>query len=265
MSLLARLENKFGPWAIPGLLRYVAALNALCFVLIEFNPHFRGVLTLDRTALLNGEVWRLVSYIFIPQIGGLFPGWLTMAFYVLYLLWVGDGLEQAWGAFRLNLYYLLGMVGTTVAALISSGDPAGFMLNTTLLLAFARFYPDTTILFMFILPVKVKWMAWFTGAIIIFSLFVSGWAHWLATFVALVNYFVFFGREIFEHARAHREVGERRATFEKSLRDPDDPDDAMHRCHVCGRTEHSAPEIDFRVAADGEEYCTEHLPGRTSG
>lgn len=258
MSLLDRLENKIGHWAIPGLLRYVAILNALTFILLQMNPNFLSALVLDRTALLDGEVWRLVSYIFIPQMGGLFPDWFTMAFYVLYLFWVGDGLEQAWGAFRLNVYYLLGMIGTTIAALISNGDPAGFMLNTTLLLAFARFYPDTTILFMFVLPVRVKWLAWFTGAALIFGLFVSGWASRLATFAALANFFIFFGREILHDALNRREVTERRARFEKELRAADG--ETMHHCRVCGRTEHSAPEIEFRVAADGEEYCAEHLP-----
>ena len=261
MSLLTRLENKIGHWAIPGLLRYVAALNALCFVLLKINPHFLNFLILDRTSLLHGEVWRLFTYILIPSLGGLFPDWFTMAFYVLYLFWVGDGLEQALGAFRLNAYYLLGMVGTTIAALISNGDPAGFMLNTTLLLAFARFYPDTTILFMFVLPVKVRWIAWFSGALILYSLFVSGWAHRFATFAALLNYFIFFGREIIHDARTRREFGERRARFEKQMRSTAE-DQAMHCCHICGRTEHTAPELEFRVAADGEEYCAEHLPKR---
>jgi hypothetical protein len=37
---------------------------------------------------------------------------------------------------------------------------------------------------------------------------------------------------------------------------------AFHRCAACGRTEHDAPALEFRVCPDcqgGEEYCTEHL------
>ena len=261
VSFLNRLETKFGHWAIPGLLRYVAAFNALTFVLAKINPHFLAVLTLDREAILHGEVWRLVSYIFIPQIGGLFPDWFSMAFYVIYLFWVGDGLEQAWGAFRVNLYYLLGMIGTTVAAMVSNGDPSGFLLNTTLLLAFARFYPDNTILFMFVLPVKVKWIAWITGAFLILGFFGSSWAGRLGTLAALGNFFLFFGREMFNDARTHREVGERRARFDREIQTS--ADEAMHRCHVCGRTEQTTPDLEFRVAADGEEYCAEHLPKKS--
>jgi len=36
----------------------------------------------------------------------------------------------------------------------------------------------------------------------------------------------------------------------------------MHCCNLCGRTEASDPDLDFRVTADGEEFCTDHLPGR---
>jgi hypothetical protein len=260
MHWINRLEAKFGHWAIPGLLRYVAALNALSFVLLQINPHYIQFLVLDRDLLLQGQVWRLLTYIFIPVLGGIFPSWFTMAFYVIYLFWVGDGLEQAWGAFRVNLYYLLGMLGTTIAALISNGDPAGFLLNSSLFLAFARFYPDSTILFMFVLPVKVKWLAWFTVALLIFGFLIGDWPSRLATCVALGNFFLFFGRDLYEKARTHREVGQRRARFERETRTTEE--ESMHHCKVCGRTELVAPELEFRVAADGEEYCLEHLPRR---
>src|SRR5436190_10768293 len=109
MNWINRLEMKFGHWAIPGLLRYVAALNALSFVLAMVNPQYLKFLYLDPNLVMQGEVWRLITYLFIPTLGGFFPGWFSMAFYVIYLMWVGDGLERAWGAFRLNLYYLIGM------------------------------------------------------------------------------------------------------------------------------------------------------------
>src|SRR4051794_22913364 len=99
MHWLARLETKFGHLAIHGLLRYVAALSSLCFVFVKLNPHYIEFLQLDRNRLLAGEVWRLFSYLFIPSIGGIFPDWLGMAMYVWFLFWMGDGLEQGWGAF----------------------------------------------------------------------------------------------------------------------------------------------------------------------
>ena len=112
MSLLDRLEQRFGRFAIPGLIRYVVALNAVVYILIRMNPAFLGVLTLSPAAIMQGEVWRLFTYILIPQFGSfLLPGWLAAAIYLMFLWWVGNGLEAAWGSFRLNLYYFAGMLG----------------------------------------------------------------------------------------------------------------------------------------------------------
>jgi hypothetical protein len=260
MNWINRLEMKFGHLAIPGLLRYVAAMNALTFILATINPGYLEFLYLDRNLVLEGQVWRLITYLFVPTLGGLFPGWLAMAFYVIYLFWVGDGLERAWGAFRLNLFYLLGMLGTTVAALLANGDPSGFMLNTTLLFAFARFYPDTMIYIMFILPVKVKWLAWISAVLIFLSLLRSNLVEAAATGIALANFFLFFWREIYEEAKMRQEINTRRARFDREMRGAES--DTLHRCKVCGISEVASPDAEFRVAADGEEYCTAHLPPR---
>ena len=258
MQWIDRAESRFGHLAISGLLRYVAGFNALCFVLIMLNANFRAFLLLDRDLVLQGEVWRLFTYLFIPQFGGFFPSWLGAAMYILYLIWIGDGLEQAMGSFRLNLFYFLGMVGTTLAALIANSDPSGFLLNSSLLFAFARFYPDTVIYVMYILPVKVKWLAWISAAFVLLGFLGGPWGYRAAVLVALGNYFIFFGREIFHEAKHRQEVSGRRRRFEAAARDPEN--EAMHRCAVCGRTEIEAPDLEFRVSRDGEEYCLEHLP-----
>jgi hypothetical protein len=257
MHWIDRAEAKFGHLAIPGLLRYVAGFNALCFVLWKLNPYFLEFLFLKTDLVMQGQVWRLVTYIFIPQIGGLFPDWLGAAMYIYYLVWIGDGLEEAIGQFRTTLFYFVGMVGTTIAGFIVNADPSGAILNASLLFAFARFYADTTIYIYYILPVKVKWLAWLT-AILIFWGFVTGsWGYRASVIVALLNYWLFFGRDIVQEARHRQEVSGRRQRFEKAV-PPDE--EAMHHCAVCGRTELVAPDLEFRVARDGEEYCVEHLP-----
>lgn len=40
--------------------------------------------------------------------------------------------------------------------------------------------------------------------------------------------------------------------------------EALHRCVVCGETEESNPALEFRVAADGLDYCQQHRPSRAS-
>jgi hypothetical protein len=262
MSWIDQAERNFGHLAIPHLIRTVAMLNALVFVLYKLNPYFLNWLMLDPEAVMRGEVWRVFSYVLIPSFGGPVVDWLFAALYIYYIWWIGDGVEEAMGSFRLNLYYLLGIVGTTGAAFITGdGSFGNSLLNSSLFFAFARFYPDTTIYFMMILPVKVKWMAWFSAAMILLGFISNGWGYRAVTLAALANYLLFFGKEIFQAAEQRREVDSRRKRFAKAQL-PEDA--ALHRCEVCGRTEQVAPELEFRVARDGKEYCTEHLPKVTA-
>ena len=251
-------ESRLGRLAIPGLLRYVAAFNAMCFVFIKLNPKYLEFLYLDRDLVMHGQVWRLLTYIFIPSFGGIFPDWFGAAIYIIYLIWIGDGLEQAMGAFRVTLFYLIGMIGTTAAVFLANSDPSGFLLNASLFFAFARFYPETMIYLFYILPVKVKWLAWISAASLLLQFVRGPWAMRAGILVALGNYIIFFGRDIVNDARHRREVGARRARFESAFQPAEN--ETLHRCHVCGRTEEAEPHLEFRVAADGEEYCVEHLP-----
>jgi hypothetical protein len=257
MHWIDRAEAKLGHLAIPGLLRYVAGFNALCFVLIKVNPHFLEFLYLNPDLVMQGQIWRLLTFIFIPSFGGFLPDWLGAAMYILYFIWIGDGLEQAMGEFRLTLFYVVGMIGTAIAAFIANADPSGFLLNTSLLFAFARFYPDVTIYLFLVLPVKVKWMAWVSAALVLLGFVGGPWAYRAAVIAALGNFFIFFGRDIFQEAQHRQEVSGRRRRFEKEVASSAE---ALHCCAVCGRTELNAPDLDFRVTQDGQEYCTEHLP-----
>ena len=269
MSWLSRLEKNFGHLAIHGLLRYVAAFSSLCFILFkiqpgdEFQPGYLDFLWLDWNRVMQGEVWRLFTYIFIPSVGGFFPDWLGMAFYVLFLFWVGDGLERAWGEFRLNVFFFLGMLGTTIGAFITRGNPGGGgLLHMTVFLAFARFYPEEWIRLFLLIPVKVKWLAWFDVALLLYFFITGTISMRAAIMVSFLNYFVFFGRDLIREIKTHGEIRERRARFTRAV--AEGTSETMHRCHICGVTEQTSPEMEFRVSDDGEEYCVQHLPKRTS-
>ena len=257
MKWIDRAERNFGHLAIPNLIRGITAFNALVFVLYKMNPRVLELLALDPQAVKHGEVWRLVTYVFIPSVGGPIIDWLVAALYIWYLWWLGDGLESAMGSFRVNLFYLLGMLGTTAAAFFSGADFATAMLNSSLFFAFARFYPEAMIYLMALVPVKVKWIAWFSGFWLVFGFVFGRWDYRIALLAAFANYFLFFGREIFQDAALRRTAHARRVKYESAQRSDDE---ALHRCEVCGRTESVAPELEFRVAKDGHEYCTEHLP-----
>ena len=245
MSWLDSLERRFGRFALPGLIRIVVALTALVYLLTFLNPNFLSVLTLEPARILRGEVWRLVTYIFIPgsigQPGSMMqPLWLLLVLW--FLLFIGDRLEQAWGAFRLNLYFLIGMVGTTIAAFFFGAQFSNAMLASSLFFAFASFYPEEVIY-------------------IFFLRFVAGSTSYrMALVAAFANYLIFFGPDLIRAARNRQQIATRRRRFEGKARPEDE---ALHRCANCGATELTNPNLEFRVSRDGEEYCLAHLPSAT--
>jgi membrane associated rhomboid family serine protease len=253
MSFLDKLERRLGFIAIPALIRAVVTLNALVFVLVLLNKGFDSYLALDIARIRAGEVWRLVTYIFVPQTGH----FLLVAMALYFLWYIGDGLERAWGPFRVTLYFLVGMIGTTVAAVLSSSQFSSQMLFTTLFFAFAHFYPEDVIYVFFILPLKIKWIAWIYAGFLLLSFVTQSNSFRIGFIAALSNYLIFFGPGVIRHLRQRKEVAVRRSRFEVQSRSEEEP---LHRCATCGATELTDPSLEFRVARDGEEYCLAHLP-----
>jgi len=250
--------------AVPGLIRYVALLNALVFILHFLAPGYLSVLELDPHLILQGQVWRLVTWIFIPET--LSPLWIFFA--LLFLLYLGDGLEAGMGAPKLTLFYLTGVLLCTMVnflfGLHGSGGSVGranTFLNLSLLLAFATLYPGFKVLVFFILPVRIAWLAGIS--VILMILAVLGQPPVVAATLgaALLNYLLFFGSELAGKIRLTGAAGSGlplHASLNKSIRNQE----SLYRCTTCGRTELTNPDLEFRVAAGGSEYCLEHLPGR---
>ncbi|HLW36264.1 MAG TPA: rhomboid family intramembrane serine protease [Chthoniobacterales bacterium] len=254
MAWLDKMERRFGFLGIPGLPRILVGFAALVFGLSWALPGFTSVLLLDPEKIRHGEIWRLVTYIFIPQ--SLSPIWVIFALWFLW--WVGEGTERAMGAFRFTLYFVAGMIGTTIAAFFFGANFSNAMLISSIFFAFARFYPEELIYILFILPVRIKWLAWIYGALLIYGFFTGSNSYRAALIAAFANYLIFFGPDIIHAARHRRGVSERRQRFDKDVRDV--TSEPLHKCAVCGRTELTGPDLEFRVARDGEEYCLEHLP-----
>ena len=260
MALLDKLERRFGFLAVPGLLRWVAAFTAVVFVFYKFRPDYLTLINLDPNAVRHGQIWRLITYIFIPQMGSLIPApdWFNTAFYILFLFWAGDQLEQAWGTFGLTLFFVLGMIGTTIAAFFFGAQFSNIMLTSSIFFAFAHFCPDMVIYVGYILPAKIKWVAWVYAAFLVWQFLFGSIQFRSALIAAFANYFLFFGRDLFHEARHRQETATRKQRFERDVRDTGT--EPLHKCAVCGATELSDPNLEFRVARNGEEYCVPHLP-----
>jgi membrane associated rhomboid family serine protease len=259
------MMNRF---SIPGLIRYIALFNALVFILHLLAPGYLSVLELDPRLILSGQFWRLVTWIFIPET--LSPFWIFFA--LLFLLYIGDGLEAEMGAERLTRFYACGVLLCTVVnlafGLLGGGSAVGranTFLNISLLLAFATLYPGFKVLVFFILPVRVVWLAAFSAGLMILGSLGQPPVVAATLGAAFLNYFLFFRRDIpalFGKGTLPlpSRITNLKSSTAKGVREPSSP---LHRCTTCGRTEATHPELDFRVSSNGEEYCTEHLPGKS--
>lgn len=203
MKWLYRLEYKHGKRYIPNLMRIIVAGMFAVYVLLMLSGDnalsIYFALTLDRAAIFTqGQVWRLVTFIFLPPLSNPIVVFISLYFY----FFIGDSLEKHWGGFRFNLYYLAGVLGVILAMLIS-GTGTNEYLNLTLLLAFATIAPNLEILIFYFLPLKVKWLA--IGYVVllvidILQVFFRSPGQGLIVLVSfafsLLNYFLFFGLDL---------------------------------------------------------------------
>lgn len=212
LKFLDRLERKFGKFAIRNLMTYIAAGNLAVFLLSFMYPELMGYLVLYPPLILRGQVWRLITYIFIPPNTSI----LFILFAVYFYYMIGNTLEREWGSFKLNAYYFTGMIATTIAAFITGGT-FGVYLNLSLFLAFAYLYPNYEILLFFILPVKVKYLAWIELLFIGVTVLIFPLQYKIAAIVSLANYLLFFGDDIIKRIRMRRTSYNNRKNFFKQI------------------------------------------------
>ncbi len=212
VKILDKLERKYGKFAIRGLMTYIVIGNFAVFLMQYIYPVLIPKLMLIPSRVYKGEVWRLITYIFIPPDTSVFFILFTLYFYYM----IGNTLENEWGSFKLNVYYLTGMIGTTLAALITGNSDATH-LNLSLFLAFAYLFPNYEILLFFFLPVKVKYLAWLNFAFIGITIIFGTLSSKLAAVVSLLNYFLFFGTDIFKGLKNRRRAYYNRKNYLKQV------------------------------------------------
>ena len=145
--------------------------------------------------------------------------------------------------------------------------------------AFAALYPDVQFLLFFVIPVKVKWLAWLDGAYFIWAViqaFIPAYgggiygivykANALAAAVSLLNFIIFFFGSKNMKPYSPGQV-KRKREFKKKVQQAKRPENvydngARHKCAVCGRTELDDPNLEFRYCSKcngNYEYCQDHL------
>ena len=202
MNWLDRLNRRFGRYGVPNLMNLVIIGQVVVWIITMFiNRNVFSLLTLSRIDLMHLQLWRLVSFIFVPTLQ---TNLLYFALEMYFYWWVGTALERAWGEFRFTVYWLAGMIGAILTCLITGyGTTSGLFLS--LFFAYAWMWPDQQILLFFFIPVKVKWIGWIAGAFWLYQLAVAILRLDLVSALSLVfglaGFLLFFGGEIFRWCR----------------------------------------------------------------
>ena len=262
MSWITWLEARIGFLGIPRLMQLIALLNGLVYLLNFFQPSYVLALLLIPQRILHGEVWRLVSYIFVPEVllrGGnpaLQP--LFLFVYLWFLVWMGDALEQAWGAFRVTLYYFLGMVGVTMAAFFfGGGGVSAFLLNSFPFLCFRHPLSRHPDLRLFCSATEDQ-MAGFYQLGPAASRIVVGFPEHQSGHPGFVPQLFCFLRAA--GLRETARTGRRRTSASASLRANRPPKRLFTDVWSASGPKEIVAELEFRVSRNGEEYCLDHLP-----
>lgn len=216
MNFIRNIQRRFArTGGLPNLMLYVTCTMMVVFLLPMFTGNsVTQLLSLSREAVLAGQVWRLVTFIFIPENSG---SLISMLLSLYFYYWVGSALEQYWGSGSFTFYYLCGMAGAIIAAMITGFGTATY-LHLSLFLAFAQLFPEMEVLLMFMLPIKVKYLGYFAWAMYAFSFLASPWAGRAAMLASVINFLLFFGDDFIGWLKNEMRYGRQRRQWRATQR-----------------------------------------------
>ena len=278
MKFIDKLERKFGRFGIPNLTIYMIVCYVIGYALMIVNPGILYWLSLEPAYILRGQVWRLVTWVLYPPSTS---GVLWFAIAVLFFYYpIGTSLERTIGTFKYTLYILSGVIFTILGAFILYFLLGGnvlvgnvfstYYISLSTFLAYAMCYPDMQVLLMFIIPVKMKWMAIFYVVIVVYEMIqyimAGAWYLVIPIVASLLNFIIFyFGTKDFSRynpKEVHRRNEFRRAMEPQGRMKSGSGSVTKHKCAICGRTELDDPNLEFRFCSrcnGNYEYCQDHL------
>ena len=257
---------------IPNLMLYIVLGTTVVYIMSQMSGNYflYNLLTFNRTLILQGQIWRLITYPLTYNIRNL----LLMAVSLFCYYSLGRMMEQVWGTLRFNLFYFTGVVMMDIWCMIFGGRASVTYLNLSLFLGFATMYPDSQFLLFFIIPVKAWLFALIDLGIVLMDLITLPFPYNFFSVISLANYFLFFGKDVLNliprswqikfksRGKAKSQPKVIHFDTEKVKKTPD----YTHRCTVCGRTDVSNPELEFRYCSRCHGYycyCQDHINNHT--
>ncbi len=284
-NFMNNLERKFGRYAINNLTIYIIGLYIVGYILQIFTSRtgLTSFITLDPYLILHGQIWRLVSWVLIPP--GAASIWLFITLYLYYF--IGTTMERTIGTFRYNVFIFGGILFTILSAFVSlivfyivaggnaeyvsilskmsSGTFSTYYLQQAMFLSFALSYPDLQLLLMFIIPIKVKYLGIFYAVVlgfeaVFYGLIQGAYPIFFVILFQFINLLLFYSQTGRLNRFKPKEFA-RRTEFKRNTRITP-KGITRHKCAVCGRSEQTNPELEFRFCSKcngNYEYCQDHL------
>ena len=281
-NTFARFCFKHRDKGIPNLMLYICLGTGLMYFLTQFTESYLiyDYLIFDRNLILQGQLWRLISYPLTYYVGNPF---MMVLFTVCYYS-IGRAMENSWGTLKFNLFYLCGVVLMDIYCMIFNCQADVTYLNLSLFLSYATMYPEAQFLVMFIIPIKAWILALVDLALVLSGLLFSSFPYNLFSVISVANYFLFFGADVLNvvpiswranfrrlfKKKPHTAKGPtvipfpKAGSYEASVAKPQAP--YTHRCTVCGRTDVDSPDLEFRYCSRCKGYhcyCEDHINNHT--
>ena len=276
-SAVDRFAYRHPNFGIPGLMKYIVIGNVVVYLLMVLSNYASiSFLTFNWGAVLQGELWRLVTFIFVPNSFSALSFVLSTYFYYF----IGNLLEREWGTPKFNLFYFSGMILTLLAGIVGYYVPGSatvtgtYYINLSMFLAFAALYPNMKVLLFMIIPLKVKWLAWFDMLLFLWdalnAVMAENYLGALLPVVALLNVVVFFWTTFTDNLERQKgyvrhQTNPKTIQFKTAARQQQQKEAARgyrHKCAVCGRTDTEHPDLEFRYCSRCAGYhcfCVDHI------
>lgn len=274
MRSVDRFCGRHPGFGVPNLMIIVVIGNVLVwlFSVMDTTGTLLGYLTFSPYHILEGQVWRLVTFVLIPEGSSLISVALSLYFYYF----IGSTLERQWGQAKFTLYYISGMLFTIVYSFVLyfvadiNCSVTATYINLSMFFSFATLFPETRVLLFFIIPIKIKWLAYVDAAFFVIAVLLGTFPTNLLPVVAVLNYLLFCGDWLFDYVRPSR-VKQRRRTvnFKREVSRMNwerENQPYSRRCEVCGRTDTDYPNLEFRYCsrcAGFHCYCMDHINNHT--
>ncbi len=262
-SLLDRFCRRHPRFGIPRLMNIVVIGTVLVYLLDMFSQNScSALLYFSVSKILSGQVWRLVTFVFLPLNSNLLFLALSLYFYWM----IGTTLEREWGSGKFTIFYLLGVVLNALLGFLTGTATMNYV-NLSMFFAFATLYPNTRFLLFFFIPVKAKWLAWvdaalFAGSILLY-LIRGSFLLALIPVIAILNYLLFFSADFARlFRRFKRKADPQTINFKRAQKKARETKGYLHKCAVCGVTDADDPNMEFRYCSKCNGYycyCMNHI------